>query len=101
MELTNDQIIAMEIAKQLGGQNRLKAMLGARNFQAVKNGLSFHLSNRTINYIKITLNSMDLYDIEMGLIRGDNYKVKSTHENIYNDQLKGIIEQETGMYLSL
>ena len=100
MELTNDQLIAMEIAKQLGGQNRLKIMLGAYNFVAVKNGLSFRISGRKINYIKITV-ELDVYNIEFGLIRGNNYTVKNTYNGVYDDQLKSFIEQETGMYLSL
>jgi len=94
-------VIATTILSQLGGAGRLHVMTGAYNFVDNGNGLSFKIKNPKANYIKITLNGMDLYDIEIGRIRGDNYKVVKEVENIYFDQMKGIIEEATGMYLSL
>lgn len=44
---------------------------------------------------------MDLYDLEVGRTRGTTYKVVASHDSIYYDQLKPLIEQATGMYLSL
>ena len=93
--------VANEIARQLGGTNRLSVMLGAYNFAADEKSLSFRIKNRSVNYIKITLTPMDLYDLEFGLIRGYKYKVLNKVEGIYNDQLRPIIEKNTGMYLPL
>jgi hypothetical protein len=94
-------MIARTILQQLGGASRLKAMTGAYNFIDTGKGLSFRIKNAKANYIKITLNSLDLYNLEIGRIRGVDYKVVAEQNNIYADQLKGIIERVTGMYLSL
>jgi len=93
--------IAMTILRQLGGMNRLIAMTGAYNFVDLGNGVAFKIKNQRANYIKIKLNSMDLYDLEVGRIRGTTYKVVATHKDVYFDQLKPLIEKATGMYLSL
>jgi ADP-ribose pyrophosphatase YjhB (NUDIX family) len=93
--------IANEIVKQLGGMGRLNIMTGAYNFIALENGVSFRIKNPKANYIKITLTSMDLYDLEVGRIRGDKYTVVDKKEGLYNDMLKPAIEKATGMYLSL
>lgn len=92
--------VAMTILQQLGGTNRLNAMMGAYNFINIGNGVSFKIKNARANYIKITLTSMDLYDVEIGRIRGHEYKVVKKAEGLYFDQLKGFIESSTGMYMS-
>jgi hypothetical protein len=76
-------------------------MTGAYNFIALKDGVSFRIKNAKANYIKITLTSLDLYDLEVGRLRGGKYTVVSKQEGLYNDQLKPAIEKATGMYLSL
>lgn len=93
--------IASTILQQLGGANRLHAMTGAYNFVNIGNGLSFKIKNQRANYIKITLTSMDLYDVEVGRIRGNTYKVVSEGKGMYAEELKPFIEKSTGMYLSL
>lgn len=93
--------IAMTILKQLGGAGKLNAMTGAYNFRDLGNGLAFKIKNQRANYIKITLNGLDLYDLEVGRIRGTTYKVVASHNDVYFDQLKPLIEKATGMYLSL
>jgi hypothetical protein len=93
--------IANTILSQLGGARRLNIMTGAYNFVDLGSGLSFKLKNQRANYVKIKLNSMDLYDIEVGRIRGTTYKVIDSANNMYFDQLKPFIEKATGLYLSL
>jgi len=90
---------AKNILDQLGS-GRLVSMLGAYNFVDIGDGISFRIKNPSANYIKIVLNPLDLYDVEVGRIRGGMYKVVSTTENIYADQLKPFIEKATGMRLS-
>lgn len=93
--------VANTIRKQLG--NKALTMMGAKNLVGGDNYLSFRIgrNSKGINYIKITLNAKDLYDIEFGSIRGMNYKVKHQANDVYADMMHGIIEKETGMYLSL
>lgn len=92
--------IAQTIVNQLGGMNRLVAFTGASNFAAINNGVSFRIKNAKANYIKITLNGSDLYDLEVGRIRGTTYKVVGKVNDLYYDMLKREIEKLTGMYLS-
>jgi len=93
--------VASTILQQLGGANRLNAMTGAYNFMNLGNGLSFKIKNQKANYIKIMLTSMDLYDIEVGRIRGFTYKIVAEGKGLYAEELKPFIEKATGMYLTL
>lgn len=94
----------MSIAATIGDQIGHKAlyMLGAKNLVNHGDALSFRIrGSKAVNYIKITLNGMDLYDMEFGKIWGDKYTVKATHNDVYNDMLHSLIEKETGLYTSL
>lgn len=97
--------IAATILDQLGGTGRLRAMTGAHNFIVLAAGVSFKLKGRNApgcgNLVRITLNSLDLYDIKVGTVR--NYQVKWKHEgsDIYAENLKLFVETATGRYLSL
>ena len=90
--------IAEVILQQIGGMNRVVAMTGAYNFVAGSNYLAFKIKNRRANYIKITLNGKDLYDIEIGRIFGSKYNVVKTYKDVYFDQLIPLLEEGTGMY---
>ena len=92
--------IASVIRDQIG--HKALYMLGAKNLLAHEKALSFRVrGSKAVNYIKITLNGKDLYDLEFGKIWGSNYKVKATHEDVYVDMLHRLIEKETGLYTSL
>lgn len=92
------------ILKQLGG-NRFIAMTGASNF--VKNDkeklIAFKIGRNAnnINYVRIKLNSMDTYDMEFIRIRGDDLKVVSKADGVYNDMLQSVFTEHTGLYTSL
>ena len=91
-----------EILNQLGG-NKFKVMTGSKNFAYSNEGntLTFKLGSgakKSITYISITLNSMDLYDIKFMDRKG---KVISEFNDIYADQLTTIFTQETGFYTKL
>jgi hypothetical protein len=94
--------VPMEIYKQIG--RRAFLMLGAKNIvsHSKENALSFRIrgSNKA-NYIKVTLNSMDTYDVEYGKIRGDKYHVVAEDKGIYDDMLLKSIENNTGLYTKL
>ena len=96
--------IATLILNQMGGSKRLSVMIGARNFMADTNALSFRFpANGKIkaNYFKVTLNNSDRYDTELGRVHGDSYTVLGQASDLYSDQLIGYFEEQTGLYLSL
>ena len=95
--------ISDTIRQQIG--NRAFSMLGATNLMFSSkepNWLSFRIKGSSkINYIKISLNSMDLYDMEFGKIGKTSYKVVATESGCYHDMLHTMIEKNTGLYTSL
>jgi len=92
--------IAKTIQEQIGG--KAFYMLGAKNLMDCGDALSFRIrGSKAVNYIKISLNGKDLYDMEFGKIHGMNYKVKATHNDVYADMMHGLIEDETGLYTKL
>jgi len=99
--MTNVEI-ANTILKQLGGTGRLNAMTGAKNFVAIENGVQFKIgrNSKSINTVIIRLNGRDLYDVEFGRTRKYEFKVVNRIEDAYNDMLKDLFEENTGMYLT-
>lgn len=101
-----DEEIAQTILMQLGGAGRLKAMLGANSFVIQPNGVSFRIKAGAgkPNFVHITLNGLDYYNVRIGIIAGDKFKlVYDTGEDgmIDFEQLPEVIEEQTGMYLRL
>ncbi|WP_298751958.1 hypothetical protein [uncultured Arcobacter sp.] len=92
-------MIAETILNQLGGRSRVNIMIGLKDvFKSGKNGESLQFkfkakSPEKINFVKITLNSLDLYDIEFGYIRGMNYTIRKELSNVYFDQLIPVFEE--------
>ncbi len=107
MTLTDIQENAQQIAKTIGEQltgaknpmNRLSAMIGAKDFVALGTGLAFKYPRG--KYVKITLNSKDLYDVEFSTIRGMKQTIKQTYNDVYAEDLKKTFEEYTKLYLSL
>ena len=93
------------VLQQLGGQGRLKAMLGAKNFSQCKdeNRVEFRIGRNAkgVSIVRITLTPEDTYNVEFGRIRKFDYKVLSSVEGIYCDMLKEVVEENTGMFLTL
>ena len=95
--------IAKTILEQLGG-NKFRVMTGAKNLMGFENGLVMKLGRNSSNsnYLKITLNSMDTYDMEFAkLTRMGEKKSVTEYNNIYNDMLTDQFTAHTGMYTSL
>ena len=88
------------VLRQLGG-NRFIAMTGAKNFVQSKADryLAFKLPSNFayegINYVKVQLNSLDLYDVTFSKIRGTSIKEISRAEGIYGDMLAQIFRKHT------
>jgi hypothetical protein len=88
------------IRSQIG--NRAFYMMGAKNLATSGNDLTFRIKgSKRVNHVKVTLNSMDTYDITFSKIWGVKIAEVVSHDGIYSDMMKGVIEKETGLYLSL
>ncbi len=100
--MTKNQEIAQEILNQLGGQSKLNAMLGLKDVFAIENGVSFKIKVKgaKANYVKIILVN-DLYNLEFGKLRGNNYDIVETFEGASNDMLKNLLRKTTGCVLAI
>ena len=110
--------IANIIYQQLGG-GRFAAMTGAKNFVALENGIKFNIGRNAskANTVKITLNGLDLYDVEFikhtpysFKISRDGKSFKETQEKFetvatldgyYSDMLQDGFTSVTGMHTHL
>ena len=95
--------VSKTILEQLGG-NKFRVMTGAKGFLGFSNGLQMKIGRNSSNsnYLKITLNSMDTYDMEFAkLTRMGEKKSVTEYNNIYNDMLQEQFTAHTGMYTSL
>lgn len=112
-----DMTVATTILEQLGGRKFI-VMTGAKNLTAHSHtagspdtALSFRLpsgfASSGINYVKITLNGLDLYDVEFSRIgrkrQGRMPAVTRIHTEtgIYADQLREVFRLHTGLHTSL
>ena len=95
--------VATTILNQLGG-NKFRVMTGAKNFMDHGNALSMRIGRNSSNsnYLKITLNDSDLYDVRFSKVTkmGEEKAVREFND-VYNDMLVEIFESHTGMYTSL
>lgn len=99
--MTNKEIASV-ILSQLGGFGRLNAMLGIKQATIVDNGVSIKYKvSSPVNFIKIQLNTLDLYNIEMGKNHGMNYKVIKSVNDVFVEDMKSIIEDTCKVRLSL
>lgn len=85
---------------QMGGYGKLKAMINMRDIIADSNNNCFYFKfsgSKKLNLCKITLNSMDTYDLTFYL----NAKEKKCLKDIYAENLIEIFETTTCLRLSL
>ena len=101
-ELTES--VSKTILQQLGG-NKFIAMTGAHGFVSHgTKGVSFRIgtNSKGINMVFIVYDrGRDLYNLEFGLFKAANYKVKKKYKGVYADQIGDIFENATGMYIKL
>ena len=114
MPKTRAQEESAEILRQLGG-NKFQVMTGAKNFgySVDKNGntnLQFKIGRncKNVNQVSITVNGLDLYDLEFLNVRlvtkpevELKKKIISAHQNIFCEDLRNIFENSTGLCTSL
>lgn len=99
-----DMAVAEEIARQLGGTGRLRAMIGAENFVGDTNLLQFRWkakARNAANSIRIVLDPSDTYTVTFYSVRGTSVKEKGSYSGIYADDLRGLFERETGLRIAL
>ncbi len=91
------------IAEHMGGEKRLKVMLGAKNFMFGNNYLYFQYPhNNKTHYCKVVLQPNDTYKLELGYQRSKSVITRTfTQSGLYCDMLKQVFERETGLHLSL
>ena len=95
--------VARIIWEQLGG-NKFRMMTGAKTLLNLGDGVAMKLGRNSSNsnYLKITLNSMDTYDMTFAkLTRMGELKSVKEYNNVYNDMLTDTFTSHTGMYTSL
>jgi hypothetical protein len=74
-------------------------MIGAKDFGICDKYIYFKIGRNVhnINFIKIKLNSMDLYDLEFCSMKKYNIKIVKEVNGIYNDMLNKTISSVTGL----
>lgn len=98
-----DLTVATEILKQLGGRHFI-AMTGCKNFFAEDYGLKMKLgrNNSGAQYLFITLNGLDLYDMQfLSIKRTGERVIRKECNNIYCDMLQDTFTSVTGLYTHL
>lgn len=90
-------IVAQTILAQLGG-NQFIVLTGAKNFVGGENFLQFRFGRG--HGMRITLNGSDTYDIDHYVVRGMDVKDLGRREGIYNDMLKDVFEEMTGLFVT-
>jgi hypothetical protein len=98
---TNTLQVAHTILAQLGGIGRLQAMTGAKSFVGRKDGVTFKIGKNAmgVSCIAITLTPADTY--EVCCFKGRKFTRATCDLEVYAEDLKKLIEDRTGMYLSL
>jgi len=95
-------IAAQEIVNQIG--NKAMHMMGACNHVHDGDAIEFKIKgSRKISHIRIELNDNDLYVIVFSKWKPRALEMKEVNklENVYNNDMHRLIEEETGLYLSL
>ena len=98
--------VAKTILEQLGG-SRFVFMTGAKSLTDHGNALSFRLpgaggfTKEGINYVKVTLNDADLYDLEFSRVRKLTVKTLHRETAIPVENLREVFRLYTGLVTSL
>lgn len=104
MTTATNATVAQTIIDQLGGRGFI-AMTGARNLHYTATTLSFQLPSRFakdgINAITITLTPADTYTVRFAKTWGMKFKELATVEDVYNDQLRRVFTERTGLDCTL
>lgn len=103
LSILEDTNIAQNILQQLGGRKFILAT-GAKDLVSSGNSLSLKFPKNMkggANYLTITLNSNDSYNIDFGSLRGNDVKRIILKQNISSNQLKNTFSEVTGLVLNI
>lgn len=103
MTTTNNKLVVAEtILAQLGG-NRFLVMTGAKDLLGDENSLGMRIgkNSKGVNKVRVRLTPADLYDVEFFYVRGTAFRVVSSAEGIYAEDLRRVFEAHTGLATSL
>ena len=95
--------ICETIVKQLGGEGKLKAMIGMKDlvFGLDTNSIMFKFKrSENINCIRVALNGNDLYDVTFYNIAKFDFKEVCGFKDVYVEDLKKLIELKINKFLS-
>lgn len=97
----SDMTVANTILDQVG-QNAL-FMLGAKQLVGTEKSVRFRIgrNSKSITHVEITLDPSDTYTVAFLRARGIDSKEVSSDSFVYADQLRSVIEKNTGLYTSL
>ena len=93
--------IAKEIRRQIG--NRAFFMMGGKNLIASEDALTWKIGRnaKNVTHVTVTLDPSDTYTIKFQRVHGLKVTDKGELSMVYADQLHALIEENTGLYLSL
>lgn len=83
---------------------RLEMMVGAKDFMfdSSEDSIAFKFKGSSkANYLEIKLDRNDTYTMTFMKLRGMDFKTVKEIDGVYNDMLKNIFEETTGLYLSI
>ena len=98
---TSDPTVSTIILAQLGGR-MFCLMTGARDFVYDSASLTCKLGRGAKGtHLRITLDASDTYTVETLRIRGATVTTVAEASMVYVDNLRDVVESQTGFYLSM
>lgn len=91
---------ANEILNQLGGKKFI-SMTGATCYSDGNTLVSKFKGSKVANIMYITLNENDLYNVKICKFKGTDIRTVKEVNGAYNDMLKPLFEETTGLRASL
>ncbi|RLB66575.1 MAG: hypothetical protein DRH08_05805 [Deltaproteobacteria bacterium] len=79
----------------------LRAFLGAYDFHKSDKSVGFKFKgSKVASHVKIELNGGDLYNVKFVKIWGTKLLKEKEYTDMYAEDIKGLFENHTGLYLS-
>src|SRR5215467_4600155 len=103
--MTTNLEVAHTIQQQIG--QRAFFMMGAKDLVGTENSLSWRIGRnaKSISHVEVVLDPSDTYTVRFKRIRMSKGDIKITivseSSDVYVDSLHTVIEEATGLYLSL
>ena len=95
--------VANTIVQQLGGSRKLQMFIGLKQILTASNAVTLVFPKPkhrgAVNRVRITLNGMDLYDMEFIRTHGRSVKVVKEFNDVYAEDIKDRFEEGTGLYI--